>query len=1135
MSNRRILVLVVAVLALVTPLATPPVAAQDEEADSWIDDQGCQYDRMDFGATIWSCPDGSSGADWEDGSGNENAASGCSREWSSEGGTVNWFCPDGSSGFDEPDGSGGETTVDDCVRTWDSSRTIISDSCSVPVDDHEEGEPPGSFVDQEGCDVTVADDGQRTWSCPDGSRGGGYRLGSGPGYGVDAQGCSRSWNGGGEMLTDTCAYDAEQLEHIDADGCWIQDYASGFQSRYCPDGSGSFTMPDGKLLQWEGTTTEYPIHTACEFRDSADGNGGNFSCGGGSNAWVSSEGSGYDDVSTGCQGTNYADGSSEIGCMDGSGRTVDADGNVWEWFMNRYDEATGCTTTRYPNRVEFVECDDGSSTSLDSSGLRTDRYYDTERACWVEDVSDGTSSRDCDDGQHWFTNEYGRTIEVFLAPEVVIDEETGCSSQTFDDGTVWKYCGGLIWHTDPVGNTVQFVPPTEQRFDDGSKVVTHSNGTVERWSPDGTLFVEFANGESYEETVDADGKLVRSYPDGSEHVEFEDGSSERTDPWGNTAHTERTDDDDGWITTYADGATQIAYEDGQGSYTELSGFKREETYDPTTGERTVAVSDGTLVLERDDGSFRHVHPDGSEDVGVLDEKGDVVVTRADGWTGVIYLDGTESWTDPYGGVQTTNLQDDGAHIRIWDDGWRESTSADGTVVFRTGPAGESEVSVYGEGGNVDSEFSDGSSRSFNAATGITSFTTASDAVFITHEVGDIEVILDPAGTALEYNELSNTTTLVRADGSTQTTQRTTDGGYLIDLGDGSVLLTDASGSQTVLEGAGHDILVSDDDTRVEMIDGTEMLIAKDDEGLRISYEQVTGCSGDCVGEVQWDKENSEMVRTLDGGSTSSVQVQSDGSLVVESGGEIRTYHPSEGVDGATSVTLNADGSQQIEAEDGGVTQISSDGQTMNVVDAAGISATAVDAEEGIAVVVDGEGYFFPYGNEIDDRESNASTASDGGGNGSSGEVEDDGEEASDGGGNGSSGEVEDDGEEASDETPPTLGLISIEGATVNMSEESRVITITVEAADDMSGIFELCLTWRPEQGPGALDVGKGSCGQGLLDLVAGSPTEGRWQGLLEVPPDFPAQTWSFAGWRLVDGAGNEATGNDGVPDIVLVE
>ena len=139
------------------------------------------------------------------------------------------------------------------------------------------------------------------------------------------------------------------------------------------------------------------------------------------------------------------------------------------------------------------------------------------------------------------------------------------------------------------------------------------------------------------------------------------------------------------------------------------------------------------------------------------------------------------------------------------------------------------------------------------------------------------------------------------------------------------------------------------------------------------------------------------------------------------------------------------------------------------------------------------------------------------------------------GGNGSSGEVEDDGEEASDETPPTLGLISIEGATVNMSEESRVITITVEAADDMSGIFELCLTWRPEQGPGALDVGKGSCGQGLLDLVAGSPTEGRWQGLLEVPPDFPAQTWSFAGWRLVDGAGNEATGNDGVPDIVLVE
>jgi hypothetical protein len=273
------------------------------------------------------------------------------------------------------------------------------------------------------------------------------------------------------------------------------------------------------------------------------------------------------------------------------------------------------------------------------------------------------------------------------------------------------------------------------------------------------------------------------------------------------------------------------------------------------------------------------------------------------------------------------------------------------------------------------------------------------------------------------------------------------------------------------------------------------------------------------------------------------------------------------------MALNADGSQQIEAEDGGVTQISSDGQTMNVVDAAGISATAVDAEDGVTVVVDGEGYFFPYDNEIDNRESNASTSSDGGGNGSSGGDEDDGEDASDGGGNGSSGGDEDDGEDpsdgggngssggdeddgedasdgggngssggdeddgedASDETPPTLGLITIEGATVNLNGESRVITVTVEAADDMSGIFELCLTWRPEQGPGALDVGKGSCGQGLLDLVSGSLTEGRWQGFLEVPPDASAQTWSFAGWRLVDGAGNEATGNDGVPDIVLVE
>ena len=499
--------------------------------------------------------------------------------------------------------------------------------------------------------------------------------------------------------------------------------------------------------------------------------------------------------------------------------------------------------------------------------------------------------------------------------------------------------------------------------------MTYDDGTVEEWSPDGGLRVEYANGDSYVERYEGD-TAYREYPDGSTYVQHGDGTSEMTNPWGEKATVVPIEDDgrDGWLTTYEDGATRIEYENGDTTYVDASGFTRQTVVDPATGDRATTASDGTYLLERTDGTFVHRHPDGTEDTGVLDAEGNVVVTRADGTTGVIRPDGSESWTDAYGVATETMVNRDGSITTMWSDGWSETISADGFTMMRNGPDGESQVTTYNLDGTVDTRNADGSSKRYDEVTGTTTFTTAVGDVMLMREDGEIQMMTDGAGAVIEYNDEANTVTLMRADGTTLTTERTADGGYRLDLGGGTVLAVDGEGNQRVLMGDGHE--VSDDGGSVDLMDGGQMFITETGETVSISYEPFDECEEDCVESLEWDKEGAALTVTLGDGTESLAEVMADGSLTVSVGGQVRTYHPVEGLSGATDGGRQPDGTMHLEGDGGGEVDISHDGRTMEVTDGHGNHAKAVEVEGGVMVVVDGEEQFFPYGDadEPDDWE-----------------------------------------------------------------------------------------------------------------------------------------------------------------------
>ncbi len=197
------------------------------------------------------------------------------------------------------------------------------------------------------------------------------------------------------------------------------------------------------------------------------------------------------------------------------------------------------------------------------------------------------------------------------------------------------------------------------------------------------------------------------------------------------------------------------------------------------------------------------------------------------------------------------------------------------------------------------------------------------------------VATDDFGSTYEYNPKTNTTNILDADGNTQTSQRNSDGTYEITLKDNTIIEFDTSGIPLAFENE----------------------ILEDEEFLAIN---IADPCGTCVSEVNWDKENAVLELDFGGNNTTTTQLSADGVITVETEEGSRTYDPSAGVTGSTTITFDA-GAATILGSNGGTTSISEDGTSIEIVDANGTQATATESDIGYTVVVDGVEYEFFFG------------------------------------------------------------------------------------------------------------------------------------------------------------------------------
>ena len=332
-------------------------------------------------------------------------------------------------------------------------------------------------------------------------------------------------------------------------------------------------------------------------------------------------------------------------------------------------------------------------------------------------------------------------------------------------------------------------------------------------------------------------------------------------------------------------------------------------------------------MKRPDGSFDNLYPDGSRDVGTRDNDGNLVIAYADGSSEVITREGNSTFTDPFG-VTTRSITDEtGRIVESSSDGWSLSTSADGKSVVITGPNGEAETAIIGEDRSVLKTFEDGSTGRYFPETGQVSYTSVSGETFNMRvdKNGNL-VATDEFGSIYEYNPKTNTTNILDADGNGQTSQRNSDGTYEVTLEDNTTIEFDASG--------------------VPLAFGNE--VVEDGEFLAIN---IANPCATCVSEAVWDKENAMLELDLGGNGTITTQLSSDGVVTVETEEGNRTYDPSTGVTGSTTITFDA-GVATILGSNGGTTSISEDGTSIEIVDANGTQATATESDIGYTVVVD---------------------------------------------------------------------------------------------------------------------------------------------------------------------------------------
>ena len=111
--------------------------------------------------------------------------------------------------------------------------------------------------------------------------------------------------------------------------------------------------------------------------------------------------------------------------------------------------------------------------------------------------------------------------------------------------------------------------------------------------------------------------------------------------------------------------------------------------------------------------------------------------------------------------------------------------------------------------------------------------------------------------------------------------------------------------------------------------------------------------------------------------------------------------------------------------------------------------------------------------------------------------------------------------DAEDLTPPELVDFSISPTTVDVSQTSQVVTVTMHITDDESGVVSPNVT-------AGSDRNSASTGFASVRLVSGDNLDGIWEATLTVPQGTTSGDWSVSLFPLRDNADN--SGNFGPPD-----
>ncbi|WP_269520014.1 FG-GAP repeat domain-containing protein [Alteromonas sp. BMJM2] len=111
--------------------------------------------------------------------------------------------------------------------------------------------------------------------------------------------------------------------------------------------------------------------------------------------------------------------------------------------------------------------------------------------------------------------------------------------------------------------------------------------------------------------------------------------------------------------------------------------------------------------------------------------------------------------------------------------------------------------------------------------------------------------------------------------------------------------------------------------------------------------------------------------------------------------------------------------------------------------------------------------------------------------------------------------------DAEDLTAPELLEFNISPTTVDVSQTSQVVTVTMRITDDESGVVTPSVT-------AGSDINNATTGFGAVRLVSGDDLDGIWEAALTVPQGTTSGDWSVTLFPLKDNADN--SGSFGPPD-----